>query len=74
MGAARGSSPRRHRAAACSSDEEESPSRDRTKLEARTDAGKHITAMLSSLLLKDTKSAQAAARGLLDGRVRNSLT
>ncbi|KAL3928470.1 MAG: hypothetical protein SGPRY_002373 [Prymnesium sp.] len=67
MGAARGSSPRRHRAAACSSDEEESPSRDRTKLEARTDAGKHITAMLSSLLLKDTKSAQAtAACGLLD--------
>ena len=50
-------------------DEDDGDDEDDIKLEARTDAGKHITAMLSSLLLKDAKSTQVA-RACLSTPVR----
>ena len=72
----RGESPRRppreERAAGGSSDMEEDDGEDEDdiKLEAKTDAGKHITSMLNSLLLKDAKSTQVARARLAEPTIR----
>ena len=72
----RGESPRRppreERAAGGSSDMEEDDGEDEDdiKLEAKTDAGKHITSMLNSLLLKDAKSTQVARARLAAATIR----